>query len=131
MDTMPHDDERKRPRLPRLVGTGVLAAVASAGLWLLCRGDDPNHIAPILVAACVVGLAVITVASATVLPTPLVVLCVAAPFTVAWSVTMSATARSPLWGVGALYLAVGSSAGTALVAARTRAIRSRRQRPVR
>ncbi|WP_215543967.1 hypothetical protein [Amycolatopsis sp. CA-230715] len=128
---MTRQDERKRPRLPWLVGTGVLTAATSAGLWWLCRGDDPKHMAPALVGGCVVGLAAITVASATVLPTPVVVLCVAAPFTVAWSMTASASDDSGLWGVGALFLAVGTSAGAALVAAGTKAFRSRQRKRVR
>ncbi|RZT87056.1 hypothetical protein EV383_3962 [Pseudonocardia sediminis] len=125
----------------RLVGTGLLALATAASWWVWTAWDLRRDVDPVTgtstgpweawqVAGVVLCLLAVVVAAARRLPAWLVVAVVPVTFTVAWSLTAASQDDSGLWAVGAVLVLLGTSAGTAVVAAVTAAFRRARAAPV-
>jgi hypothetical protein len=109
----------------QLLGLVVLV-VATLAAWWLWLGIDTRYqvdpvtgattgpYEPLQVAGCVLTLLVIAVMGGLLLRPWLVVVAMTVTFTVAWSLSAAAQDDSGLWAVGAVLVAVGMAAGTAV-----------------
>ena len=112
-------------------------AALTVGVWWLWLGSDTSYqidpqtgiaegpYAPAQIIACVLCLLVLAVGGAWLMPGWLVVPAMVIPFVAAWSIHAAARDPTGLWGVGAVMLTLGMTAGTVLVVMLTQLFRRR------
>lgn len=121
------DDERLPHRIRGLIGTELLTLATLASWWAWTAWDRTYDVDPATgrasgpwqvwqVAGVVLSLLAVVVVGTRYLPLWVVLPVVPLAFTAAWSLTAMAYDDTGLWGVGALMVLFGTSAGTALVA---------------
>jgi hypothetical protein len=113
----------------------VLLALATAATWAAWLSwEDGYRTDPVTgavngpyawwqVAGCAVTLIVVAALAARRLPVWLVVPIMAVVFTVAWSIPAASADDTGLWGVGAILVLFGTTAGSAVVAGLSHAFR--------